>query len=158
MDLPKYNLDRTDRRILTVLQKDGRLSNKELAAAVHLAPSSCHGRVRRLQEIGALRGFHADVDPRALGVGLRTLVLIRMADHAEKHTTSLLQFLLSHDEVCDVFHVAGHDDLVLQVAVRDTEHLRELIIDKIGARPEVADIHTLLIFDHVRSPGYPDLS
>jgi DNA-binding Lrp family transcriptional regulator len=153
-----YDLDRTDRRILTELQKDGRLSNKELAARVHLAPSSCHGRFRRLQEIGALRGFHAEVDPRALGVELRTLVLLRMSDHAEKHTRALREFLLSHPEVCDIFHVTGHDDLVLQVAVRDTDHLRELIIDRIGARSEVADIHTLLIFDHLRSPGYPDLA
>jgi len=154
---PKFDLDRTDRLILAALQKDGRMSNKELAAAVHLAPSSCHGRLARLREMGAIRGFHADVDPRALGVGLRTLVLLRMADHAEKQTTSLRDYLASLPEVCDVFHVAGHDDLVLHVAVRDTEHLRDIIMDSIGARDEVADLHTLLIFDHVRATGYPDL-
>ncbi|MEM7310121.1 MAG: Lrp/AsnC family transcriptional regulator [Planctomycetota bacterium] len=158
MTAPKDTLDRTDRDILALLQKDARISNKELAAAVHLAPSSCHTRVRRLEEAGVLKGAHADVDPGALGVGLRTIVMVRMADHAEKKTALLQDFLLRLPEVVDLFLIAGQDDLLLHVAVRDTDHLRALVMDTIGARPEVADIHTSLIYEHVRKPGFPDLS
>ena len=151
------DLDRTDRAILGLLQKDARISNKELAAAVHLAPSSCHARVRRLEQAGVLLGSHAAVEPRALGVGLRTIVMVRMVDHAEKKTRDLQAFLGTLPEVVDLFLIAGHDDLLLHVAVRDTDHLRALVMDTIGARPEVADIHTSLIYEHVRRPGFPDL-
>ena len=152
------SLDRIDRLILGELQKNGRLTNKELSARVHLAPSSCHARTRRLEDLGAIRGYHARVDPAALGIGLRTLVLVRMADHAEKRTDPVQDFLGSLPEVVDIFHVAGQDDLVLHVAVRDTEHLRQLNLDTIAARPEVADLHTLLIFEHRRADGFPDVT
>ena len=152
------HLDRIDRQILIELQKDGRLTNKELAARIHLAPSSCHARVRRLEELGAITGYHAAVDPTALGIGLRTLVLVRMTDHAEKRTDEVQAFLESLPEVVDIYHVAGQDDLVLHVAVRDTEHLRQLNLDTIARRSEIADLHTLLIFDHRRSEGYPDVT
>ena len=157
MNAPIPSLDRTDRAILERLQKDARTSNKELAAAVHLAPSSCHGRVRRLESLGVLRGAHADVDPRALGVGLRCVVMVRLVDHAEKKTAELQRYLRGIPEIVDMFLIAGHDDLLLHVAVRDTDHLRTLVMDAIGARPEVADIHTSLIYEHVRRAGFPDL-
>ena len=74
-------LDRIDRAILAALQQNARLANKELSARVGLAESSCHERVKRLVQSGVLRGFHAEVDPRALGVGLQALVAVRLARH-----------------------------------------------------------------------------
>ena len=70
----KPRLDRTDCEILAELQKNARLSNKELAARIGLAPSSCLERVRRLASAGVLRGYHAQVDPGALGIGLEAMV------------------------------------------------------------------------------------
>ena len=72
-------MDRIDDAILASLQKDGRISNKELAAAVGLAPSSCLERMRRLQERGVITGFRADVDPKAVGIGLQAFVFVRLA-------------------------------------------------------------------------------
>jgi len=158
MTPPIPALDRTDREIVALLQKDARISNKELASKVHLAPSSCHGRVRRLEELGVLRGSHAAVDPKALGVHLRCIVMVRLVDHAEKQTAQLQGYLRELPEVCDLFLIAGHDDLLLHVAVRDTEHLRMLVMDAIGSRPEVADIHTSLIYEHASRGGFPDLT
>jgi DNA-binding Lrp family transcriptional regulator len=157
MKPPIPALDRTDRAILGLLQKDARISNKELAARVHLAPSSCHGRVKRLESLGVLQGAYAVVEPRALGVGLRCIVMVRLVDHGEKKTAPLQADLVALPEVVDLFLIAGHEDLLLHVAVRDTDHLRALVMDTIGARSEVADIHTSLIYEHVRRPGYPDL-
>ena len=151
-------LDRTDRRILAELTQDARLTNKELAARVHLAPSSCHARVARLVERGVLTGFHAAVAPRALGVELRTLVAVRLADHGEKHSRAVIDFVRGLPEVVDVFLTAGNDDLFLYVAVRDTDHLREVVLETIGGLPEVADIRSALVYEHHRRAGYPDLS
>lgn len=151
-------LDALDRRLLLLLQEDARRSNKELANLIGLAPSSCHARLRRLEAEGHLEGYRAQVRPRSLGVGLETLVQVRLADHGEKHSRPVIEFLRSLPEVIDLFLVAGQVDLVVHVAVRDTDHLRLVVFDQIGARPEVADINTALIYEHHRSNGYPDLS
>ena len=75
------SLDRTDFEILRLLQNNADLSNKELAAAVGLAPSSAHERLKRLRDDGVLRGSHADVDPKAMGVGLEALFMIELSKH-----------------------------------------------------------------------------
>ena len=74
-------LDRIDHEILVALQKNARLSNKELAAEIGLAPSSCLARVNRLIREGVIRGFHAEVDPKALGIGIEALVFVRVVRH-----------------------------------------------------------------------------
>ena len=150
-------LDRTDRQIVAALAEDARLSNKELAARVNLAPSSCHARVQRLRDTGVLRGFHADIDPKALGVGLRTLVAVRLADHGEKNSRTVIDHFRSLPEVVDVFLVAGNDDLFLHVAARDTDHLRDIAMRQVGGREEVADVRTVLVYEHHRRPSFPDL-
>lgn len=150
-------LDAVDRRLLLLLQADGRRSNKELAGLVGLAPSSCHARLERLFREGHLCGVHAEVRARSLGVGLETLVQVRLADHGEKHGRPVIEFLRGLPEVLDLYLVAGQVDLVVHVAVRDTDHLRAVVFDRIGARPEVADVNTALIYEHHRAAGYPDL-
>jgi DNA-binding Lrp family transcriptional regulator len=84
MERPHVPLDRIDRALVRALQKDARLSNKELAAQVGLAPSSCLERVRRLRRTGVLRGFHADVAPEALGVGLQALIAVQLRQHSRQ--------------------------------------------------------------------------
>jgi DNA-binding Lrp family transcriptional regulator len=117
-------LDRIDHEILAALQKNARLSNKELAAEVGLAPSSCLARVARLIRDGVLRGFHADVDPKALGIGLEALVFVRVVRHQSALMAGLWDHLISLPEVREVYYVAGSHDLVVHVVVRDVEHLR----------------------------------
>ncbi len=133
------------------------MSNKVLAAAVGLAPSTCHTRIARLTEEGVLLGVRAVVSPKALGVQLETLVAVRLADHGEKQTRRVIEFLSSLPEVIDLYLVAGQVDLVVHVAVRDTEHLRRIVFESIGARDEIADVTTSLIYVRHAALGYPDL-
>ena len=151
-------MDRIDAEILRLLQKDGRLSNKALAAAVGLAPSSCLERVRRLQRSGVIRGVHADVDPEALGVGLEAIYFIELAKHARELVETFQAEIGRLPEVRSVFLVAGQYDFLVHVAVRDAQHLRDLALDRITLRPEVTRIETVLIFGHQRNhvlPAYP---
>ena len=152
-------LDRIDREILAALQKNARITNKELAQAVHLAPSSSHGRLKRLMEEGVVRGFHADVEAKALGVFLEVMLAIRLKSHSTEQTAAFEQHLDGLDEVLDVFHVAGAVDVLLRVAVRDVDHLNQLVRDSIASRPEILNIETSLIFSHRRNRrGYPDFT
>jgi DNA-binding Lrp family transcriptional regulator len=140
------------------LQKDARLSNKELAARVALAPSSCLERVRRLRREGVLRGFHAEVDPAALGIGLEALIAVRLT----RHSRELMRRFRAHvdplPEVVAVFHVGGRNDFLLQVAVRDVEHLRNFALDALTGLEEVAHLETSLIFEHAPRLPLPDYS
>lgn len=151
------DLDRIDRAILTQLQKDARISNKELAAAVGLAPSSCHGRVRRLVEQGALRGFHADVAPRARGVGLQALVSVQLSGNPQTRLASFLDHALAQEEVVEAFQTSGANDLLLLIAVRDVEHMRHLVMDVLASRDEVAHLESVVVYGHHRTEGLPDL-
>lgn len=148
-------LDRRDFAILSALTNDARLSNKELAARVGLAPSSCLERVRRLRESGALRGFHATVDPHVLGIGLHAMIAIRMRSHSRRHVEQFHEHVLSLPEAVAIYHLAGANDFLIHVAVRDADHLRSVALDSFTTRPEVEHMETALVFQHELKHSLP---
>jgi DNA-binding Lrp family transcriptional regulator len=149
-------LDRIDANLVAELQNNARLSNKELAARVGLAPSSCLERVRRLMREGVLRGFHADVDPAALGIALQALVSVRLKQHSRDLAAAFRQHVAGLQEVVGLYHLAGENDYLLQIAVHDVDHLRNFTLDRLTAREEVAHVETVLVFEHVRRWQLPD--
>lgn len=153
----KIDLDRIDFDILALLQKDARRSNKELAAVVGLAPSSCLARVQRLREAGVLKGFHAEVDPEYLGIGLQSLIAVQLQKHSRPIVKAFWKHVLGLPEVLAVFHVTGEYDFQIHVAVRDAHHLRDLALDAFTTRPEVSRIATSLIFESIRKTELPKL-
>jgi DNA-binding Lrp family transcriptional regulator len=149
------DLDEQDVLILAALKGNARISNKDLAAAVGLAPSTCLERVRRLRELGAIHGYHADIDLAMLGVGLQALIAVRLQRHSRELVDSFRSYVLGLAEVREVYHVAGADDFLVHVAVRDADHLRDLAMDAFTTRPEVSHIETRLIFEHLEMHRLP---
>ena len=143
--------DDTDRAILRELERNGRISNAELAGRVGVSESTCHKRVRSLVDDGIITGFHAEIDHAALGLGLEALIAIRLHAHARGDLRAFQAYLEQLPPTRRVFFVAGDRDFLLHVAVRDAGELRELVSDTISLRPEVAATNTSLIFDH--APG-----
>lgn len=152
----KQAMDRIDREILALLQKNARLSNKELAARVGLAPSSCLARVHRLTRDKVLRGFHAFVDPGALGIGIQALIAVKLKQHSREKVRAFLRHLQALPEVVALYHVTGAVDFQVHVAVRDTDHLRDLALDAFTVRPEVESIQTSLLFETKWKDLWPD--
>lgn len=150
-------LDRIDRAILLALQKNARISNRDLADEVGLAPSTCLERVRRLRERGVLRGFHAEVDPALLGRPTQAMIAVRLRVHDRTQIDSFYEHVLGLPESLAVFHISGEDDYLVHVAVQDTDHLRELVLNGLTARPEVRHVETHLIFAAVRKPALEPL-
>ncbi len=144
-------LDRIDREIVAALTNNARLSNKEIAARVGLAPSSAHERVKRLITSGVLRGFHADVDPDALGFSLQAMISVRMREHSRAKYDAFRSYLLTLPEVAGIYHTSGENDFLVHVMMRDAHHLRDFTIDAIITREEVGHIETGLIFEHVKA-------
>lgn len=149
------DLDRTDLAILKALQNDARLSNKELAAKIRLAPSSCLERVRRLRKLGVLKTAHARVDPRALGVELQAMIAIQLGQHAPELVPELRDELLARPETVAVYYLAGTVDFLVHVAVRDADHLREVASAAAAHVDAVRQVETSLIFEHHARPGLP---
>jgi DNA-binding Lrp family transcriptional regulator len=131
-------VDRTDRAIIRLLQQDGRLANTELADKVGLTPSPCLRRVRALEEAGVITGYHAAVDPAALGRGLRVLVHI---DMAVQDTATLEAFetrIAAIDEVEECLRMFGQPDYLVWVAVADLEAYEQLYMSTLTRLPGVA--------------------
>jgi DNA-binding Lrp family transcriptional regulator len=150
-------LDRIDRELVVALQKNARISNKELAELVGLAPSSCLERLRRLRARGVVRGFHADVDPAMLGRPIQAIIAVRLRVHSRELIDDFYAHVLQLPESLAVFHVGGADDYLVHVAVSDTEHLRDLVVDDFTARGEVEHVETRLIFEVRRKPSIEPL-
>lgn len=148
-------LDRIDCELVAALQKNGRLSNKELAAKAGIAASTCLMRVRRLAEAGVLRSVHAELDAKALGVGLQAVVSVRLQQHSLDLVEAFRAHALALPEVVALYHMAGANDFLVHVAVRDSDHLRDLALTAFTTRPEVAQIETSIIFEHVASHELP---
>lgn len=143
-------LDRIDREILVALSNNARLSNKELAAKVGLAPSSALERFRRLVRDGWLRGFHADVDPRAFGLGLEAMISVRLKQHSRDHFEAFRVYVQTLPEVVAAYHMAGGNNFLVHVRARDADHLRDFAIDAFTTRSEVGHLETALVFEHLR--------
>jgi DNA-binding Lrp family transcriptional regulator len=141
-------LDRTDCEIIRILQSNGRISNKRLAERLKLAPSTTLERVKRLVAKGVVRGFHAEVEPSVLGIGLQAMIAVRLQDHSRSAVDAFREHAISQREVLSLFHVSGSNDFLVHVAVRDAQHLREVAMEKLVDRPEVAHLDTSLIFEH----------
>jgi len=148
-------LDRIDYQIVGLLRNNARLSNKEIAAKVGLAPSTCLVRTRMLQQSGVITGFKAELNPLALGVGLQAMIAVRLKRHYKPDVEAFRLHALELPEVVRLYHVAGPIDFLAHVWAKDPEHLRDLAMTAFTAREEVSHIETELIFEHVSCRELP---
>lgn len=148
-------LDRTDFALIRLLRKNARMPNKDLAEAVGIAPSTALERVRRLRNEHAILGYHAEVAPSAVGIALQAMVAVRLARHSRALVESFHDHLMALPEVLSFYHLAGADDFLVHVGVRDSDHLRDFALSAFTERKEVAHIETRLIFEFRRNPELP---
>jgi len=151
-------LDRIDCGILDSLQKDGRMTNKELASANGISPSTCLERVRRLQDDGTIVGYRAIVNPAALGIGVQAMIAVRMSKHGKISFDEQREGLLAIPEVISVYLLGGSQDYLIHVATRDVAHLRNLLAETFTSQPNIAHVETSLIFEFARSHVLPNYS
>jgi DNA-binding Lrp family transcriptional regulator len=144
-------LDDVDHRILALLAEDARMPNNALAERVGIAPSTCLGRVRALWDRGAIRGYHADIDPVALGRPIQAMIAVRLQSHARAHIREFGERVAELPEVINVFFLAGAVDFYVQIAATDTENLRDFVVVNLSGNPDVALTETNLIFEHIRA-------
>ncbi|GAA3523231.1 Lrp/AsnC family transcriptional regulator [Nocardioides daeguensis] len=137
-------MDPVDRGILDVLRADSRTSIREVAERLGISRTSAYARVKRLVDSGVIRGFTIDVDHAALGLGLPAYIHVRIKQNTWKSFRSKVWAM---EEAAHVALVAGDFDCVILVRARDAEHLRELVLERIQALPEVVATQTVLVFE-----------
>jgi DNA-binding Lrp family transcriptional regulator len=145
-------LDALDLALLRALQDDARQTNRDLAAAVHVSPSTSSERVRALRGSGVVRGYHAEVDLAALGRRVQALTAVTIRPPSRENIEAFRDWAAGLPEIVGVFVVAGGDDFLLHVAVPDTDALYAFVIDRLTERPEVADVRTSVVYEHIRRP------
>jgi Lrp/AsnC family leucine-responsive transcriptional regulator len=143
-------LDRYDRSILQLLQREGRLSNQELAERIGLSPSPCLRRVRALEESGLISGYRALLDAKKLGLSLMALIHIAMDRHTPERFDNFEQRIRELPEVLECLLVTGHDaDYQLKVVVRDMEAYQSLLLSRITRIEGVSGVHSSFVLRQV---------
>ncbi len=148
--------DRTDLRLLALLQRDGRASNADLAAQVNLSPSACLRRIQRLEATGVVAGYAARLDPQALGLGLQAFVRVQLEKHGAPGIERFIANVQDWDEVVACHALTGDMDYLLQVYVRDLEHFSRFLLDRLLNASGVADVNSSFVLRTVKaSSGLP---
>jgi Lrp/AsnC family transcriptional regulator, leucine-responsive regulatory protein len=151
-------LDRTDHRILALLQEDGRRSNVEVADKVALSPSPCLRRIKRLEAEGVIRGYRAVIDRDAVGLGLTVLVEIKVGRHSRKNAAALHETLAAMPEVVACHMVSGTADFIAEVVVADLKAYERLLTERLLVLPMIADIRSNFSIRRIKSDAPLPLS
>ena len=137
-----HMLDAIDRRILAELQEDGRMTNVELARRAGISAPPCLRRVRRLEEAGIIRGYHADSDPHKLGWPVTFFAIVGLESQKESVLSAFEQMVAEWPEVRECHMIRGGGDFLLKLVARDTAHENQLTTRLTGA-PTVSRVQTL---------------
>ena len=143
-------LDKVDRQILSALQQDGRMTNVELADKVHLSPSPCLARVKRLEEAGYIQGYRAELNPHLLGVGTVAFIQVSLQRTTEDVFSEFKREVARDPLVSECYMVAGGYDYLLKVRFEDTEDYRA-VLERVVRFPGVAQTHTYMVIEEVKA-------
>lgn len=149
-------LDRIDRQILSFLQADGRMTNVELADRVGLTAPPCLRRVRALEEAGAIRGYHADLDATRLGFPITVFAMVSLRSQAEADLTAFENHVAAIPEVRECHMLNGEIDFILKVVARDLQSFQQFLTSKLTPAPNVVSVKTSLTIRTSKNlPGVP---
>ena len=147
---PPMQMDLYDCQILDVLQREGRISNQELADRVNLSPSACLRRVRALEASGLIIGYCAVLDARRLGFSLTALVSISMDEHTPERFAHFESKVSQIDEVLECLLITGQSaDYQLKILVKDMDAYHDLLLQRITRIPGVSGVHTSFVLRRV---------
>lgn len=148
--MPTPNLDRIDRKILDILQREGRIPVTELAQRVGLSTSPCAERVKRLEKSGVITGYHAHVCPEAAGKTLLVFVEIKLSSKSEEVFEKVRKELLHVPEVLECHLVSGRFDYLVKSRLRGMGEYRRLLGDILKKLPVPAESHSYVVMEEVK--------
>ncbi|MFM2044173.1 MAG: hypothetical protein RLY86_2749 [Pseudomonadota bacterium] len=151
--MPLVDLDAGDVRILRALQGEGRLSNQDLADRVGMSTSPCWRRVRRLEEAGVIRGYRADLDRRALGLGVLAFIRVTIDSHSREEAVRFEAEVMELDAVVACWSIAGEADFLLQVVAADLDSYADFSMNVIRRLTGIKEMHTMFALKELKPPA-----
>ena len=144
------SFSRTDRRLLDLLQRDGNLTNLELAEKVSLSASACLRRVRALEQAGVIRRYVAIVDPKRVGLALCAFVNVKLEKRGRTPADGFSRAVKDWPEVLACYSLTGDMDYLLRVQVENLEHFSRFVMDSLLKHPGVVDVKSSLVLEEVK--------
>lgn len=152
----RVRLDRIDQRILHDLQDNGRITNVELARRVGISAPPCLRRVRALERAGYVRGYHAEIEPRAVGYNVMVFAQVGLASQAEQDLQAFEQMVRGWPEVRECYMLAGETDFLLKIVAEDWDSYQQFLTSKLTPAPNVTHVKSALSIRTSKcEPGVP---
>lgn len=144
-------LDELDTAILAALQSDARMTNRDVAARVGVSPTTALDRTRSLRRRGVITAARLDVDLGAIGRPVQALIAVRIRPPSRENIEGFRDWAGTLPDVLGLFVTSGAEDFLVHVAVPDNAALYAFVIDRLTQRPEVADVRTSVVYEHLRN-------
>lgn len=150
------SFDKIDRRLLSELQAEGRVTNVELAKRVGLTAPPCLRRMRALEDAGVIRGYHADIDPAKLGFSITVFAMVSLKSQAEADLRAFEEHMRALPDVRECHMLNGEIDFILKIVSRDLQSFQEFLTSRLTPAPNVASVKTSLTIRTAKQiPGVP---
>lgn len=144
-------LDKIDRKILRLLQQDGRLSNVKLAEMIHLSPTPCLERVKRLEKEGFIKNYVAILEPKMLDAALVSFIEVSLDRTTTRALDNFRDEVMHMDEVQECHMVAGGFDYLIKVRTSDMEHYRRFLGEKLSSIKDISSTHTYVVMEEIKA-------
>ncbi len=144
-------LDTTDRRILNFLQKDSKITTKELSMHLDLSPTAVYERIKKMEKEGIIKGYFAQIDRRRTGRGFFVFFQIKLIQHRHEYVVKFEREVIRFDEVLECYNVSGDYDYLLKVMVKDMTAYHDFINDKLTRMDHIGSAHTTFIIHEVKN-------
>ncbi|MCR4421895.1 MAG: Lrp/AsnC family transcriptional regulator [Spirochaetales bacterium] len=148
-------MDARNKKILEILQKNGRITNKEIAEQIYLSPPSVLERVKKLETDGVILGYKALLNRKAIGRPILAFTFIMLSNNSAETITSVLKYLSDIPELLEVYHLTGRFDFLVKTSATSLENLNEIISEKISKAPGIQKVETSLVLDADEKDMYP---
>jgi len=152
------DLDELDTAILRELQRDARRTNRDVAAAVGVSPTTALDRTRALRDRGVIRQATLDVDLESIGRPVQALIAVRIRPPSRHNIEAFRNWVSRLPDTVGLFVLSGTEDFLIHVAVPDNNSLYAFVIDRLTERPEVADVRTSVVYEHLRTQVIPPVA
>ena len=146
-------LERSERNILGILQKDGRISNVDLARQAGLSESPCLRRVKQLESAGFIKGYVAVIDPKLVGFDVCAYIQLNLADHSDEIIEAFHQAIEREERIIECYALSGTYDYLLKVVARNIDDFADLTMKRILRLPAVKDVISSFILQGIKTRG-----
>jgi DNA-binding Lrp family transcriptional regulator len=146
----QLNLDKTDLKILRILQENAKITNLQLSQEIGLSPAPTLERVKKLENAKLIRGYHAGLNEEALGIGIRAIIQITLTRQIENAISSFKKEINKIPEIMECYQVTGSADYILIVMLKDIRDFEALISQKLSKMEEIGQMQTMMILSKVK--------